>query len=629
VPRIEYAALDRSSSPLATVVTPFFNEGRDFLAAERTVLGQSLQQLEWLIVNDGSSDPESMALLDEFRNRDPRIRVIDHAGHRGPGAARDTGSDAATAPYVVQLDPDDVLEATALEKWCWYLESHPEKGATDPRVARKARGAVGHGAPADDVPNRLPCQNLLRKDRRRLLLLTPWMSLGGADRFNLDVLDELTRQDWEVTIATTLAGDHSWLPRYAVHTPDVFCLHDFLAPRDSPRFLRYLITSRQIDTVMITHSELGYALLPYLRAHAPRVTYVDYCHIVEEGWKGGGYPRMSVDANEWLDLTIVSSRHLAEWMQSRGSDPQRIRVQYTNVDTNAWRPDRASRAATRRELGVEEAVGVILFAGRLHAQKRPRLMAETLNQLNERHVPFLALLAGDGPERRWLESYIATRRLDERVRLLGEVSPERLQALMQAADVFFLPSAWEGIALTLFEALASGVPVVAARVGGQDELVTPECGVLVAPGSAEGESRRYARVLEQLLTSPGRRQELGAAGRARVVRRFRRADMGAGMGALLAEADKLRQCEPRDLVPISLGMSRAEQAVCSAASGQSSADLWAAPGPDGIRLRAYLLLSRAASPLYRVAGRRGWTWFFVLGERVKRALFQSGREDHA
>lgn len=125
-PRFEYTPVDISASPCVTIVTPFYNTGAVFLETARSVFRQSLQQWEWIIVNDGSTEPGSLTILEQFRSGDPRIRVIDHGSNRGLSAARNTGFCAARAPYVVQLDSDDLLEPTAVEKWCWFLESYPE-----------------------------------------------------------------------------------------------------------------------------------------------------------------------------------------------------------------------------------------------------------------------------------------------------------------------------------------------------------------------------------------------------------------------------------------------------------------------------------------------------------------------
>ena len=121
-----YAPADATSEPKVTFLTPFYNTGAIFHETARSVFQQSFQQWEWLIINDGSHMPEAVAVLAEYRQRDPRIQVLDHAQNQGLSAARNTGFRAARTPYVVQLDSDDLLEPTAVEKWLWFLESYPE-----------------------------------------------------------------------------------------------------------------------------------------------------------------------------------------------------------------------------------------------------------------------------------------------------------------------------------------------------------------------------------------------------------------------------------------------------------------------------------------------------------------------
>ncbi len=227
--------------------------------------------------------------------------------------------------------------------------------------------------------------------------------VGGADKFTLELVQQLRARDWEVTIATTLGSADPWHAEFGRHTPDIFLLHRFLRLVDYPRFLRYLIQSRQPDVVFISHSELGYLLLPYLRAHFPHVTFVDFCHIEEE-WKNGGYPRMAVEYQEQLDLNVVSSEHLKRWMIARGAEPDRIHVCYTGVDPDLWRPDERYRATMRRQLGVDGQLPLILYACRICAQKQPRVFAATMLHLLRERIPFAAVVAGDGPDARMAAS---------------------------------------------------------------------------------------------------------------------------------------------------------------------------------------------------------------------------------
>jgi hypothetical protein len=133
------------------------------------------------------------------------------------------------------------------------------------------------------------------------------ITVSEKNKWDLDLLEQLTRQGWEVSVATTQPGEHSWLPRFAQYTPDIFILPHFLRPLDSPRFLRYLIQSRRSDVVLISQSELGYLLLPYLRAHCPEATFVDFCHTGTSWRKNDGSPGTAVGAPGLLDLNLVSS----------------------------------------------------------------------------------------------------------------------------------------------------------------------------------------------------------------------------------------------------------------------------------------------------------------------------------
>jgi GT2 family glycosyltransferase len=124
-PRFGYAPGDPAAGPLVTIATPFFRPGALFHETACSVLGQSLQRFEWLVVDDASDDAESLAALGEVRALDPRVRVVAHARNRGLAAARNTAFANARTDLVFLLDDDDLLEPTAVEKTLACLASHP------------------------------------------------------------------------------------------------------------------------------------------------------------------------------------------------------------------------------------------------------------------------------------------------------------------------------------------------------------------------------------------------------------------------------------------------------------------------------------------------------------------------
>jgi glycosyltransferase involved in cell wall biosynthesis len=134
-----------------------------------------------------------------------------------------------------------------------------------------------------------------------------------------------------------------------------------------------------------------------------------------------------------------------------------------------------------------------------------------------------------------LRKQIEELRLEGVVRLLGQV--QDIPSLLTRASVFTLASLTEGIPLTILEAMASGLPVVATRVGGNPEVVADEeTGLLVPPGDAE----LLASALLEMWRDPGKRQAFGAAGRVRVKTHFDVSRMVAEYEKLYVEARHIR-----------------------------------------------------------------------------------------
>jgi glycosyltransferase involved in cell wall biosynthesis len=124
-------------------------------------------------------------------------------------------------------------------------------------------------------------------------------------------------------------------------------------------------------------------------------------------------------------------------------------------------------------------------------------------------------IAGDGACAEELRRLVKELGISDVVRLLGEV--QDVPGLLARGSVFALSSLTEGISLTIMEAMASGLPVVATRVGGNPEVVKDgETGLLVPVGDADA----LAAALLKLWRDSALRHEMGAAGRARIEEHF-------------------------------------------------------------------------------------------------------------
>ena len=115
-----------TSAPLITIVTPYYNHSATIRETVESVLGQTFQNFEYIIVNDGSTAEHTEALR---KINNPKIRIInlqENLGNGSPAAARNTGLGEATGKYAMCLDSDDILDPNFLEKALVVLETNPE-----------------------------------------------------------------------------------------------------------------------------------------------------------------------------------------------------------------------------------------------------------------------------------------------------------------------------------------------------------------------------------------------------------------------------------------------------------------------------------------------------------------------
>jgi glycosyltransferase involved in cell wall biosynthesis len=217
-----------------------------------------------------------------------------------------------------------------------------------------------------------------------------------------------------------------------------------------------------------------------------------------------------------LDHAIAVSRSTRDaWARRVAMGGGKLSVIPNGVDVAQYRR-RLSPAAAREALGLPAGAGRVLsVVGRLEEQKGHRYLldafAAVLRAVPDAHLA----LAGDGTLRGALIGQAQSLGIDRHVHFLGHC--RNVQAILDASDVFVLPSLWEAMPFALLEAMAAGLPVVATAVAGVPELVVEgETGFLVPPADTEALREALVRTLQ--LPSSG--AELGAAGRRRVDEHF-------------------------------------------------------------------------------------------------------------
>jgi glycosyltransferase involved in cell wall biosynthesis len=227
------------------------------------------------------------------------------------------------------------------------------------------------------------------------------------------------------------------------------------------------------------------------------------------GWKNRFYEWLQCRAFRRFDAVVVVSRPLAERMARAGVARSRI-----HTVPNAWRQfaPPLERDAARAALGIPRDGFVVGWVGRLSHEKGADVLLEALPHLSD--VPLSVSIVGSGDQRNALQTRARELGFDGRIRWHGAVSDA--ERVFTAFDVCVLSSRTEGTPVVLFEAMAAGVPIVATRVGGVPDVVSPAEGTLVRSEDPVALAAEIRRVHGDPVAA---RQRAGVA-HARLVREF-------------------------------------------------------------------------------------------------------------
>jgi L-malate glycosyltransferase len=218
-------------------------------------------------------------------------------------------------------------------------------------------------------------------------------------------------------------------------------------------------------------------------------------------------------------------------IDNEGIAQSRIEVIHNGIDPADFpAADPDSRARARATLGIDESCPLIMQVARFHPVKDHDTAVRAFALVTEKISNARLCLIGDGEQRQALEAMSAELAIHDHVLFTGVRAD--VTDLLPAADLFVLSSLSEGISVTLLEAMAVGLPIVATEVGGNPEVVEHDVTGLLSPRS---DFRALAENLTALLQDPARRKAFGDAGRARLLERFTQDRMHRGYINLYAK----------------------------------------------------------------------------------------------
>ncbi|MBI5963251.1 MAG: glycosyltransferase family 4 protein [Chloroflexi bacterium] len=274
-----------------------------------------------------------------------------------------------------------------------------------------------------------------------------------------------------------------------------------------------LLRKEKIDVIeTFTHDSNMLALPVAWLARVP-VRIATHHGVIEN------FPRWRERIHTWLinhnfaqTLVAVSSR-IQEQALLEGINSKRVAVIKNGIAPLSL--ERVNRPEFRKEAGLKDEDLFAVSVGRLVYQKAHSVLIQAMPSVLKKYPNFKLGICGDGVLISDLEALILKLELRNSVKLLGK--RDDVKGFLSAADIFVLPSRWEGLPIALLEAMSAGLPVVATQVEGVDEVVKDgEHGFLVPVENSEA----LADAILQLLDNRRLRREMGEAAKAHILEQY-------------------------------------------------------------------------------------------------------------
>jgi glycosyltransferase involved in cell wall biosynthesis len=208
----------------------------------------------------------------------------------------------------------------------------------------------------------------------------------------------------------------------------------------------------------------GYGILKYCKKNNLPLIVTEHGAILRDIWEWSICKKKIIETLEYSSRILCVSNDLADLARNRGIDPQKIKVVPLGVDIYKYQGKNKTKNMNSER--------IILFVGQFIERKGIRTLLKSIEMISSKNRNILFLLVGhSGNLLKEVETFINEKKLKKQVKLLINISTEKLQNLYSKADIFVLPSIAEGRPTVIYEAMASECAIVATNVSGIPEQV--------------------------------------------------------------------------------------------------------------------------------------------------------------
>jgi glycosyltransferase involved in cell wall biosynthesis len=323
----------------------------------------------------------------------------------------------------------------------------------------------------------------------RLLWLVDSLGAGGAEALVVTFAGGLDRGQHRLFVACLNGADGLNAQRLREEGVPVIDL-GARNLRDVRAFRRLLALIREQHIALI-HAHLTYsAIWSAIASRLTGVPAIASLHVSPEATRAledSVRHRISTDLrdrvlrailNRWSRAVVMVSGALRDDYLARGLEPRKVRVVHNGIELDRFRRPRAeARALLEREFAIPPGAPIIATVAVLRPKKGIEVLLAAARDVRRAYF----VIIGDGPKREEWTALATTLGVEDRIRWAGFRTD--VDALLAGCDLFVHPSLDDAFPTVLLEAMAAGLPIVASRVGGIPEIVTPGVtGELVPPG---------------------------------------------------------------------------------------------------------------------------------------------------
>lgn len=357
-----------------------------------------------------------------------------------------------------------------------------------------------------------------------ILIILPWMTFGGAETLIINFCNEV-KNNFNLSFVTGLESEHEWEHKFQSVTDRIYHLTNLFDDKKLyVEFVSNYIKTRNVSAVHIIHTSFAFEILEELKRRHPSLKVIvtlfnDRAHFEE-----------SIAVKDYIDAFTSDNLAVYNHFRKRLGEKANLRVIPNAINSNEiFNPIIYDRPKLRKDLELDSNDLGVFFVGRLSEEKNPDIFVEVAGEIVKQTDNIHFFMIGDGPMSGQLNKMIS--KIDNpRVKNLGYQS--EVQKYLSAGDIFILPSSIEGFPISILEAMAMKMAVIASDVGAVAEVIeSGRDGFVVKPGSAE---EIKARILE-LNSKPKLLAEMKNAARSKIDAKYSNVALGRSYRKLYGE----------------------------------------------------------------------------------------------